>query len=357
MRHLHGHGPRTPAELLEEAAAWCRSNDVAFDVYGTGPLLEDFETRVAALLGYEAARFMPSGVMAQTIALRVHADRAGRPHVGFHPTSHLELHEERAYGHVHGLHGRRVGPAERPMLARDLEAVVEPLACVVTELPAREIGGQLPSWEELEALKATAAARGVPLHLDGARLWACATAYDRPLSDITAGFASCYVSFYKDVGALSGAMLLGSREVIAQAATWQRRLGGTLWSQAPSVASAAARLDHALEAIPAYVRYARELSDRLAGLDGVTLLAPPPTNLFHVVVSGTPQQAVEARAHVEATLGIRAFGGPRPGPLPGTWRTELSIGASGVEIPVDEAVAAWSELLRHIRSTAPGGLG
>ncbi len=61
-----------------------------------------------------------------------------------------------------------------------------------------------------------------------------------------------------------------------------------------------------------------------------------------MVAPGTPQQAVDARAHVETTHGIRAFGGPRPGPLPGTWRTELSIGAAGVEIPLDEAVAAWS---------------
>jgi len=352
VRDLHGHGPRTPADLLDEAAAWCRAHDVTFDVYGTGPLLADFEAKVARLLGYEAARFMPSGVMAQTIALRVHADAAGRPHVGFHPTSHLEVHEQRAYDHIHGLHATLVGPADRPMLAEDLERLVEPLACVLTELPAREIGGQLPTWDELEALKAAAAARGVPLHLDGARLWGCATAYGRPLHEVTRGFASCYVSFYKDVGALSGAMLLGTEAFIAQAALWQRRQGGTLWSQAPSVASAAARLDGALEAIPTYIAHASALAKGLSALEGVELLPTlPRTNMFHVVAEGTPEQAISARDHVAEALGIRPFRAPRAGPLPGTWRTEMSIGASGVRIPVDEAVSAWSKAMAHIRTT------
>jgi len=103
MRSIHGHLPRTPADLLEAAARWCRDNDVDFDLYGTGAVLEAFERKVADLLGFEAARFMPSGVMAQNIALRVWADRAGRSQVGMHPTSHLELHEERAYARLHGL--------------------------------------------------------------------------------------------------------------------------------------------------------------------------------------------------------------------------------------------------------------
>lgn len=350
MRDLHGHGPRRPAELVEEAASWCRDHDVAFDLYGTGPLLEDFEAKVATLLGYEAARFVPSGVMAQNIALRVHADRMGRPHVGFHPTSHLEVHEERAYAHVFGLHATLVGPADAPMRAADLEALREPLSCVLTELPAREIGGQLPTWEELEALKATAARLGIPLHLDGARLWACAAAYDRPLREITRGFASCYVSFYKDVGALSGAMLLGDADLIRSAALWQRRLGGTLWSQAPAVASAAARLDRALHRIPLYVAYAGALSRGLGELPGVWLLpAAPPSNLFHVVAEGEPAAAHEARDAVADALGVRPFRAARPGPLPGTWRTELSVGEAALQVSMAEAVGAWTDLMERIR--------
>ena len=143
MKYLHGAGPRKPADLLDEAAAWCREHDVGFDLYGTGDVLERLQDRVAGLLGYEAGRFFVSGVMAQNVALKVHAERAGRDHVGMHPTSHLELHEERAYARLYGLDVTLVGPADRPMLAEHLDAVVEPLAAVLVELPIRERGGQL----------------------------------------------------------------------------------------------------------------------------------------------------------------------------------------------------------------------
>ena len=63
------------------------------------------------MLGFEAARFLPSGTMAQQIAMRVWCERAGVRHFGMHPTSHLELHEERGYAHLHGLHAHAGGPA------------------------------------------------------------------------------------------------------------------------------------------------------------------------------------------------------------------------------------------------------
>lgn len=345
MRHVHGHGPRTPADLLQEAADWCRDHHVDFDVYGTGTVIEAFEARVAALLGFEAGRFLPSGVMAQTIAMKVHARRQGVDHIGLPATSHLELHEERSYGHLYGLQATLVGPAHRPVLAGDLAAVKEPLAALLVELPLREIGGQLPSWAELEALKAEAASRGVPLHLDGARLWSCGPAYGQPLDAIGRGFASAYVSFYKSVGGLSGAMLLGDRAFLDEAALWQRRAGGTLWSQIPSIASAAARLDRALERMPAWVAHARALAEAIEGVDGVRLLAPCRTNLFHVVAEVPPDDAVAGRVRVEEAMGIRLFGGARPGPLPGTFRTEISVFEAGLAVAPEEAAEGWRRLI------------
>ena len=340
MRTLHGPPNRSPADLLAATAQWCREHDVRFDVYGTGPVIEDFERRVATLLGFEAARFMPSGVMAQNIALRVHADRAGLPHVGMHPTSHLELHEERAYAHLHDLHVTLVGPTDRPLLARHLDAVPEPLAALLVELPIREAGGQLPPWDELEALKARTAERSIALHLDGARLWQCPPFYDRDLKTICAGFTSAYVSFYKDVGALSGAMLLGDTDFIRRAAVWQRRQGGTLWSQIASVASAAMRLDAALARMPAFREHARAIATALRALPGVRILPDPPhTNLFHVIVERTVEDAVAGRARAEAETGIRPYSGIRPGPLPGTFRVEICILDTG--IAPAEAAEAW----------------
>lgn len=349
MKYLHGHGPRTPAELLQEATDWCRQHDVSFDLYGTGDVLDDLQQRVASLLGYEAGRFFVSGIMAQNVALKVHAERAGLHHVGMHPTSHLELHEERAYARLYGLDVTLVGPADAPLLAAHLDAVPERLAALLVELPIREAGGQLPTWDELEALKAAALRRGVPLHLDGARLWGCAPAYDRSYAEICAGFASAYVSFYKGVGALSGAMLLGDADFIAQAAVWQRRAGGTLWSQIPMVASAAARLDHGMAQAPARVAHARALAGALDDVPGVRVHpSPPHTNLFHLHGTGEAADVLRARDQVADELGIRCLGTPGPGLLPGTWRCEVFIADAALEIEPGELRTAWlrmSELL------------
>ena len=95
-RFLFGHGPQRPravlADLAEEAGP-----DEEPDRYGEGDLISDFERDVAALLGKEAAVFLPSGTMAQQIALRIWADRGRNPTVAFHPTCHLEIHEQKGY--------------------------------------------------------------------------------------------------------------------------------------------------------------------------------------------------------------------------------------------------------------------
>src|SRR5215212_4097868 len=101
LSHHHPHRS-SPHQVLTELAA-AAAPTLQADVYGEGELIETFEREVAGLLGKEAAVFMPSGTMAQQVALRIWADRTGRRSVAQHPTSHLELHEERALEHLHGL--------------------------------------------------------------------------------------------------------------------------------------------------------------------------------------------------------------------------------------------------------------
>lgn len=344
-RRIHAHGPRDPAEMLERTAAWCRERAVEFDVYGRGELIEGFEAQVAERLGYPAARFFPSGTMAQPIALRIWCERAGIDHVGMHPTSHLELHEQRGYAHLHRMRATLVGAADRPLWADDLEAVPERLAALLVELPIREAGGQLPSWDELEALKSAATERGVPLHLDGARLWECAASYGRSHAEIAAGFASCYVSFYKGIGALSGAMLLGSESFIAEAAVWQRRAGGNLYTLAPNVASAAMLLDERLERMPDYFERATRLAAGLRDIEGVSLLPDPPhVNMFHVFLALDSEAALAARDRVAQERGLWLFERARPTAVPGHCRFELYVGEAAMEIDDGEIEAAFASL-------------
>lgn len=364
-RHLAGSGPIHPAEEFEAVAAWLREHGnqgvgddlvpgVQPDVYGAGALVEDFESEVAALFGMPAARFMPSGCMAQPIALRIWSDRAENTATAFHPTSHLELHEEHAYRELHGLTAHMVGDQARPTTAADVMDLISPggsahatgLASLLVELPAREIGGQLPSWAELVELSELCREKGIRLHLDGARVWQAAPAYGRSLTEIAALFDSVYVSFYKDVGALPGAMLLGPQDFIDDAAIWQRRQGGTLYSAMANIVSARMRLAKSLEQMPLMMARAREVAALFNAHDRISIIPDPPqTSMFHVVIEGEIESLLEARDRVARETGIWLFGGLKQVEGQKAARTEFSMGPASLWLGDEELAAAIAMLL------------
>src|SRR5215475_15929715 len=169
---LTGHGPVTAAGVLGGIPA-----DTATDHYGSGGAVAELEIEAGGLLGKPAAVFLPSGTMAQQSVLRVHADRRQRRTVIFHPMCHLQRHEGEAYQRLHGLTGRPAGEPDRLMTIDDLTAIAEPAAALLVELPQRDLGGQQPDWEDLQAQVAWATERGAAVHLDGARLWESAAGY------------------------------------------------------------------------------------------------------------------------------------------------------------------------------------
>ena len=296
---LPGFRALTPAEEFRRLADWCAANDVAHDLYGEGALIEVFETRIAGLTGKAAAAFMPSGVMAQLIAVRIWTERAGLPRFGLHPTAHLIGHESEAYQALFGLHGAVVGDRLRPMTAADLQAQPEPLACLIVELPIREAGGQLPTWEELEALKALARQRNILLHMDGARLWESRAFYGRTYAQIADGFASVYVSVYKGLGGIAGAVLAGDEDFIAQARLWRRRMGGTLHHQSPMIASAAMRLDARLALMDACHERALPLAQAVAAVPGFRVNpAAPHTNMLHLYIEASADLVLDRRDQI-----------------------------------------------------------
>jgi threonine aldolase len=288
--------------------------------------------------------------MAQLAALRIWAEAAKLPRFGMHPTSHLALHEEQAHEALMHLHGAPVGDRLRPMLASDLDACRQPLSSLLVELPIREAGGQLPSWDELEALKATAHARGIPLHLDGARLWECGPFYGKPYAEIVAGFDSVYVSVYKGIGGLAGAVLAGSEDFIAQARLWRRRMGGTLVHLSPLVASAAMRLDDRLALMPALVAGAQALAAGLAPLAALRVNPPqPPTNLFHLHFDGQAGAVLELRDQIASETACWLFDRVRPAEVPGWSLTEIYIGDRLLAADAKRVSEAFSRLDRALR--------
>ena len=344
-RVLPGHGffrlRDELAWLVEEAGA-----DEEADRYGEGALIEDFEREGAGLLGKEAAVFMPSGTMAQQIALRIWAERRGRATVAFHPTCHLELHEQKGYQALHGLRAALVGEAHRVVTLADLRALGEPVAALLLELPLREIGGQLPEWDDLCAQAAWARERGVALHMDGARLWEAAPYYDRPYAEVAALFDSVYVSFYKGVGGIAGAVLAGPGDFIAEARVWQRRHGGNLIRLYPYVLAARKGLRERLGRFPAYHARALGVARALASVPGVRMKPnPPQTHMMHVYLRGDRERLLAGALDVARTERVALFGGLRPTDVPDTWFFELAIGDAAAQLSDDEIARFFSRIL------------
>src|SRR3954452_21735914 len=156
---LHGNGLLRPADLLASI-----SPDAGEDLYGDGGAVTALEEDIAARLGKPAAVFLPSGTMAQAATLRVHADRRTTRTVLWHPYYHLTRHEGQAYARLHQLTGREVGEQEAVLGLGDLDKVPEPVAAVLWELPQRDLGGQLPAWDELTAQVEWARGRGAATH-------------------------------------------------------------------------------------------------------------------------------------------------------------------------------------------------
>lgn len=343
----------TPAEEFRQLADWCEAHGVEHDHYGSGELVEGLERKVAALLGKPAAAFMPSGIMAQLAAVRIWTEAAQLPRFGMHPTSHLAHHEGQSHEALLHCHGVPVGNRLRPLLASDLEVCRQALACLLVELPIREAGGQLPSWDELEALKAAARARGLPLHMDGARLWESAAHYGKRYAEICEGFDSVYVSVYKGIGGFSGALLAGSDDVVAQARLWRRRLGGTLYHLSPMVASAAMRLDERLALMPALYRRAVDLAAGLAAVPGLRVNPRvPQTNLMHLYFDAPVEAVSRARDHLAAQQHCWLIDGMRPAEVPGWCVAELYVGDRLLQLDNQRVVPLFAQLCEAMQRPA-----
>ncbi|HZU69750.1 MAG TPA: beta-eliminating lyase-related protein [Ktedonobacteraceae bacterium] len=335
-RFLTQHYPRTPQQVLRELAE-TTDPDIEVDRYGQGEIINRFEAEVAALLGKEAAVFMPSGTMCQQIALRIWCERRGTSTVVFHPTSHLEIHEQKAYERLHGLHAILAGSPDRLLTLKDLSAIAEPVGALLLELPQREIGGQLPTWEELNEVIDWALQRHIPTHLDGARLWETQPFYRREYAEIAGLFDTVYVSFYKILGGIAGSMLAGPADVIAEARVWQRRHGGNLIHLYPYVLSAQKGLREKLGRMEVYCAKAKEIAALLAGFPQIEIVPNPPhTNMMHVFLRGEQEKLLAAALEIAKETRVRLFQWLTPAVLPAYQKFELTVGDATLDLPNEE---------------------
>jgi threonine aldolase len=330
-----------------QAAADALPPEARPDAYGEGEVVENFERRLADMLGTKAAVLMPSGTMAQQIALRMHCAQRNTDTVAFHPTCHLELHEHGGYAQLHGLKAELVGNRDRLIELADLESLHSRIGALLWELPQREIGGQLPEWDELVTQVGWARDHGVATHLDGARIWEAAPYYQRSHEEIAALFDTVYVSLYKGLGGLAGCVLAGGDELIAEARVWRRRHGGTLRVLFPLAAAAQVGLDSLVPLMPRFLEHARALASALGGLPGLAVVpVPPQTPLFHVHLTDDRATLQERALDTARERRVWLFHDLGPTVVPGAHKLELNIGAPALEIPPAEAAELFAEILR-----------
>lgn len=190
-----------------------------------------------------AHRFCATEAMAELIAMRVHADaRLNTAVVACHPGSILCLDPTNGLEHVLHMRTVRMGEANRVLTFDDVAETVRRyesvLACIVVDVPQIQNGCACPSWEHLRAIVKLAAEKNIPIHVSGARLWEAQTYFGVDYVDLAAGYDSIMVGFKASLGAMGGAMLVGSSLFIAQARAWRQRLGGTLSTHLPFAVSA-----------------------------------------------------------------------------------------------------------------------
>jgi len=348
-----------PPTMLDRLAALLGTGerydlDQAPDLYCDG-LVRQLEERVARLLGMPDAAFFPTGTMAQQAGLRIWAERDGCPGVALHPQAHPELHEKEALTVLAGL--RPVHPTTDARLpsAAEIAAETESFGTLMLELPLREAGFVLPSWDELTEVVRAGRDRNARIHFDGARLWETTTHFGRPLDEIAALADSVYVSFYKSLGGLSGSALAGPADFVAEAKVWRHRYGGRLFEQFPVILAALDGLDRELPRLPAYVAHANVVADGLRrAFEPLTWYRispePPHTHQFAVWLPYPAAVLSDAVLSQAENAKLSLFRGWAPADLPGVAKAELTVAAPALDWTAEDVEIAARDFLTHVRS-------
>jgi threonine aldolase len=289
----------TPAMRAAMAAA-----EVGDDERDGDPTMRRLEERVAALLGKEAALFFPSGVMANQAAVWIHAGRGTE--VLADVDAHIVHSEIAATAVLSGAQTLPVVPSDLVMSADDLRAALRPVSryfpaasLVCVENTHNGAGGVITCMDELRAIRAVADERGLPLHMDGARLWNASVATGVSLAE----FASCadtvMVAFSKGLGAPIGAALAGTRRQIEIAWTARKLFGGAMRQSGMLAAAVLYALDHHMDRLAEDHVNAKTIARIIDGAGGARVVDPD-TNIVMVdMPSGRNSAPIVAAAKAE----------------------------------------------------------
>lgn len=318
------------------------------DVYGDDPSVNALQDKVAALLGFEAALFMPTGTQSNLCAILAHCQRGDEYIVG--QMAHTYRWEGGGAAVLGSVQPQPLNHLPDGSLAlAEIEAAIKPddAHFARTRLLALENtwGGKLLPMDYVRAATELARSRGLARHLDGARLFNAAVAQAalngsdayaeaRAIADC---FDSVSVCFSKGLGTPAGSALCGSRELIARAHRIRKMAGGGMRQVGFLAAAASYALDHHVQRLSDDHALARRLADGLAGIEGLAVEAPQ-TNIVFVDVVG------KARAHAQALVDYLSAQGIRSNGLHRLrFVTHLNVDAAGVDRTVASMRAFFAQ--------------
>jgi len=293
-----------PTRAMRAAMA---AAEVGDDERDGDPTMRRLEERVAALLGKEAALFFPSGVMANQAAVWIHAPRGTEVLADF--DAHIVHSEIAATAALNGAQILAVHPSDLVMSADDLRAALRPVSryypaasLVCVENTHNGAGGVVTSVADLRAIRSVATERGLPLHMDGARIWNASVATGVSL-DVIAGCAdTVMVAFSKGLGAPIGAALAGSAKDMVTAWTARKLFGGAMRQSGILAAAVLHALDHHVDRLADDHANARVLAQTIDGAGGARVV-PPDTNIVMIdLPTGRSSAPVVAAARAENVL-------------------------------------------------------
>jgi threonine aldolase len=264
-----------PTPEMRQAMA---SAEVGDEQSFSDPTVNRLCERVAELLGFEAAVYLPSGTMCNEIAIRLHIRPGGDEHL-LHHTGHPRRFEA---GGPAVLSGAVVHPLDGPkgmFDAATLAAAIDvsgyrysPRSRLVSvEQTTNIAGGHVWPLDQVRGVVDVAKSNGLRLHLDGARLMNAVVASGVPAAEWTRGFDTAWIDFTKGLGAPVGAALAGSRELIDEAWRYKQMWGGAMRQAGIIAAGALHALDHHVDRLADDHANARLLAEGLAELPGVEL--------------------------------------------------------------------------------------
>lgn len=332
--------PAAYASLLQRLTA---SRDVGEDTYLLGGEIEAFEQEWASLLGKETAVFMPSGTLANLLALRALA--GDRRRVIVPEVSHIYNDTGDGCQTLSALTLLPLAPGAATFTVEDVQAVLARTAsgrvaasvgALAIESPVRRLSGELFDWAEAQRICAFAREHGIGTHLDGARMFIASAYTGISPRDYAAPFDTVYISLWKYFNAGQGAILAGPKKTLEGMFHVRRMFGGNLAVGWPAAVVARHYMRGFVERLKAAVQVSENLYARLASHPRITIgRIPNGTNLTRLTLHADP--GVVTRRLSEA--GIRI---PTPSP---NGRVLLGVNETWARRSAPELIQAFEQAL------------